>query len=265
MSVRKILSSICFLSIAAFASNSFAHPQPISADVGFVKVSSYPRGSNHINPIRLQAIKEAAMTLGARGALAWRSMQINHTLENESQYLGHVFNFSQLLINNDVLPPVITQADDSLNLSNNDAIRTSSKIYKIISPARFTTTAPTWRSYLWMSYKKPSLPDHSLLPTTRAEAYVWNHYFKQGWKTGLEQANDIFAVNLNRLKRDYLGIVLYRKLLAQHMVSAPFIAHANLGVTGNSQEIRINDSMSRITDQSKLQTNPNKWTPVLTK
>lgn len=237
---------------------------PISADLGFVKLNHLPVGTSAINPIRLSAIEQTATTLGARGGLAWRSLQIDRTLQNESNYLNQVFNFNRLLIGKNVLPPVITQADNSFNLANADAIRTSAKIYKIVSPAHFVTTVPNWHSYLWMGYKKPTVPDHALLPTTQAEANVWNAYLKKGWKEGLQQANEIFAVNLARLKRDYIGMVLYRRLLAEHMISSPFVARANLGVTGNSKEIRINDRVARITDQSKLQTNPNKWTPVIT-
>ena len=81
-----------------------------------------------------------------------------------------------------------------------------------------------------MSYKKPSLPNKSLLPTNRAEAYAWDEYLQDGWKQGLRQANDIFSANLNRLKRDFTGMVLYRKLLAQDMISSPTVAKADLGV-----------------------------------
>lgn len=262
---NKIVKILLLVGLASISLASYASKKPtLTADVGFVSLSNLPSGSNQINPIRLQALHETAFTLGARGALAWRSIQIDRTLENESDYLNHVFNFNQLLINGNVLPPVITQADDSFNLSSANAIRTASKIYKIVSQARFTTTAPTWRAYLWMNFKKPKMPSHTLLPSTQIEANVWNQYLREGWKQGLAQANEIFAVNLNRLKRDYVGMVTYRKLLAQHMVSAPYVAHANLGVTGNSQEIRINDRVARITDQSKLQTDANKWTPVFT-
>ena len=248
------------------ASCALASAAPtITADMGYVKLNHLPSGSTAINPIRLKAIKETATRLGARGALAWRSLQIDQSIKAEATHLNHVFNFNKLLINNDVLPPVITQSDNDLTLDNNDSIRLASKTYEIVSPARFVTTAPTWRTYLWMTYKKPSMPNKTLLPTTKAEAQVWDMYLKEGWKQGLAQANDIFQVNLDRLKRDYDGIVLYRQLLAQHIVSAPYVAKANLGVTGNAHEIRINDKVLRITAQSQLQPNSAKWRPVITK
>ncbi len=262
--INKIRILAC-IGLAAFALTGYARSKPaLSADVGFVATSNLPAGSSHINPIRLKAIQEAATTLGARGALAWRSLQIDRTLKNESQYLDHVFNFNSLLINGDVLPPVLVEAQNSFNLASNDAIRLASKIYKIEAPARFTSVAPTWRTYLWMDFQKPDMPNKALLPTTQAEACVWNMYFKEGWKEGLEQANEIFADNLNRLKRDYVGMTLYRKLLDQNMISAPFIARSNLGVTGNANEIRINDRVARITQDAKLDPNSKNWKPVFT-
>ena len=60
-------------------------------------------------------------------------------------------------------------------------------------------------------------------------------------------------------------MILYRELLAEHMVSAPFVAKARLGVTGDASQLRINDEVMRITAQSELQTDPNKWQPVLAK
>ena len=84
-------------------------------------------------------------------------------------------------------------------------------------------------------------------------------------KEGLQQANEIFAADLSRLKRDYLGIVLYRRLLAQGMITSPKVAKADLGVTGDADQIRINDEVMRITAHSALQPNSNQWNPVLTK
>lgn len=262
--LKKIRLIAC-IGLATFALTGYAKSQPLSADVGFVSFGNLPTGSSQINPIRLKAIQETATTLGARGALAWRALQIDNTLKNESQYLDNVFNFNRLLINGDVLPPVLVEAENSFNLSSSNAIRLASKIYKIEAPARFVSVAPTWRTYLWMDFNKPTLPNKALFPTTQAEATAWNAYFKEGWKEGLQQANEIFAENLSRLKRDYTGMMLYRKLLDQQMVSPPFVSRASLGVTGNSNEIRINDRMARITEKAKLQPDSKSWKPVFTK
>jgi defect in organelle trafficking protein DotC len=224
-----------------------------------------PVGNSSINNIRLQALKEGAMSLGARGALAWRSEHIDQALENESSYLTHIFDFNQLLLNQNVLPPVLVESQGDLTLDNNDTLRAANKTFKIVSEARFVTAPPTWQTYLWMSYQKPNVPSKALLPTNRAEAYAWNQFLKQGWQQGVNQANEIFSENLSRLKRDYLGMVLYRKLLAANMISSPIVSKAELGITGNKHEMRIDDAIMRITAHSALQLNSQKWNPILTK
>ncbi len=261
---KTLLIAVMISSLIGFMQYAQAEEQA-SAELGYVSLKNLPSSTSPINPIRLQALRETATTLGARGALAWRSLHIDRALQKQAKYLNHVFDFNQLLLNHNVLPPVIVESNNSLHLTNADTIRLSSKTYRILKPARFVTTPPNWRSYLWMNYKKPEIPNRTLLPQNKDEAAVWDSYLQQGWKQGLAQANKIFAVNLSRLKRDYMGMVLYRKLLDQHMVSSPYVASANLGVTGNSKEIHINDRVLRITGQSKLQPNSSKWTPVLTK
>lgn len=237
----------------------------VNADVGYVNKKNLPTDSSQINPIRLQALRETATTLGARGALAWRAKQIDHSLKQEARHLDHVFDFGQLMLPHNVVPPVLSEADNSINASNDMALRLASKTYTIVTNAHFATAPPSWRTYLWMDYSKPDMPDKTLLPNTQAEAQVWNYYLKQGWTQGLQQANAIFNVQLSTLKRDYSGMVLYRKLYAEHMVTAPFVAGSNLGVTGDANHIRINDRVLRITAVSSLQTDSKKWKPIVVK
>lgn len=242
---------------------AFATPT-LTADVGYINKPHLPPGGDSVNPMRYAAIRQAASSLGARGGLAWQAKNIDAALNHESIFLDQVFDFNELLLNHNVLPPVLVESRDNLNLADDDTLRLATKTYRIIRPARFVTAPPLWRNYLWMRFKKPYLSDPSLLPKTRAETQIWNHYLKQGWSDGISQANAIFAANLNRMKRDMQGMILYRKLLALHMVSAPFVATAQLGVTGDATQMRINDQVLRITAQSQLQTNPQKWQPVLT-
>ncbi len=239
-------------------------PNNTLAQLGYVRMDQLPSGNGKVNSIRMQALRETATTLGARGALAWRSEHIDAALEQQAIDLDQVFNFNQLLLKHNVLPPVIVESQGDLNLNNGSTIRMADKTYKIVATARFVTSPPTWRDYLWLNYKQPDVPDTTLLPTTRDEAQVWDFYLTQGWKDGLEQANEIFAADLGRLKRDYLGMVLYRKLLSQGIITSPIVSKADLGVTGNADQIRVNDEIMRITAKSALQPDSEKWKPVIT-
>lgn len=265
---RTLLTALA-ITLPCFLMMACSSPPPrdqVTAIVGYINANDLPRAnSSKISNIRLQALREGATTLGARGALAWRAEHINTALQQEIPYLDHIFDFNQLLLNQNVLPPVIVESQGNLTLDNNDALRTANKTYQIVAKARFVTAPPTWRTYLWMYYKKPGLPEKSLLPTNSAEADVWDEYLKQGWKEGLKQANDIFSANLSRLKRDYLGMVRYRKMVAAGIISAPTISKAELGITGDENQMRINDAITRITSHSVLELNSSKWKPILTK
>jgi defect-in-organelle-trafficking protein DotC len=216
------------------------------------------------NDIRITAIQNTALSVGAQGGLAWRSHQINARLTKEADYLNRIFNFNSLLLKNNVLPPVLAEGQTALNLADPNTIRLADRIYKIVSPPRFVTAAPNWRDYLWQNYRSPDPPNASLLPKNEEERQLWNRCVQQGWQAGIDQADQIFSVNLGRLKRDYAGMILYRELLAKNMVTPPYVAKLDLGITGDSNLIRINDQVLRITATSKLNPNANTWRAVVT-
>lgn len=223
------------------------------------------QASASVSSIRLQALRDTAMTIGAQSGLADRAKQLNAVLEARAQHLSQVFNFDGMMLPHNVLPPILIEGRDSLNLATGESIRIADMTYEIQSQARFVTAPPTWRSYLWMDYKKPPIPDVSLLPKNQEERAIWKKYVDKGWKQGGEQAEAIFKENLARLKRDYSGMVLYRKLLAQNIVSAPFVAKTDLGVTGDGSNIRVNDQVLRITALPTLQADSKRWKPAFSK
>lgn len=220
--------------------------------------------TEEIGAIRYQAIQEEALSLGAQGGLAARAKVINYHLEQNAKYLNQVFNFHLLLLPCSILPPVLVEGRQELNLDDNTTIRIADRTYAIAQQARFVTTPPNWREYLFLNFKQPDVPDNSLLPKTGQEKIVWNKFLVQGWNDGINQANTIYADSLARLKRDYSGMVRYRKLLAQHMVTAPYVAKTDLGITCDGSGMRVNDQVLRITALPRLCTNSKKWKPAIT-
>jgi defect in organelle trafficking protein DotC len=217
------------------------------------------RGTKPMKATETEAIREIAMSTGAQAALAWRSQQINRVLCQNAANLDRIFNFNLMLLNHNVIPPVLVQGDDAYHQADNQTIRISDRTYQIISQARFTTTAPHWRTYLWMDYQKPEVPMASFLPKTSQEREIWQRYSEIGWNNGLDQANTIFLENLSRLKRDFIGMARYRYLLAQGMVTRPFVAKSDLGITSEDGILRVHDQILRITALPKWQKNTKKW------
>lgn len=222
-----------------------------------------PGGKTAVSSIRNEALKETALSTGAQAALAYRSKQINAMLNQHATYLDYVFNFNLLLMNHNVLPPVLVEGDNSLNLDDPLTIRIADRTYQIISQARFVTTPPTWRNYLWMTYTKPQVPDNSLLPENANERTIWKQYVAEGWQQGLLQAQDMYKQNLATLKRDYAGMVRYKFLLTQHMINAPYVTRTDLGITGGGSDMRINDQVLRITELPSLIPDSKQWKPVI--
>lgn len=216
-----------------------------------------------LSQLRVKSLEDSAMSIGAQGGLAWASQEVNNKLSQDGKYLDTIFNFNAMMLSHGVMPPVMEQGDDSLNLDDPNTIRVADRTYKIVQQAHFATTAPNWREYLLMNYSKPALPDRTLLPRTDEEQKIWRDGIRKGWGKGVEQSYSIFDQNLARLKRDYRGMALYRKLLQENMISPPFVARTELGITGDGNDMRINDQVLRIVELPKLQTSGKHWNAVV--
>jgi defect-in-organelle-trafficking protein DotC len=215
--------------------------------------------------IRFKSLEDTAMSMGAQAGLAAAAKQIDDNLEKDNKQLEALFNFNGMMLSHGVLPPVLTQGDNSLNLADPDTIRVADKTYKIVKQARFATTPPNWREYLWQSFATPEIPHRVLLPTNAAERQIWRKAIALGWEKGTQQAYSIFQQSLATLKRDYNGMILYRKLLQENMITAPYVSKTDLGVTGTGDDMRINDQVLRISEHPQLQTNSNGWKAIVVK
>lgn len=251
-------SLILFLALFAIGCSSAKKPTELT-NIEAIK----SQAPSKISTIRLENLQQTARSIAAQASLAWRSRQLNLMLHSQRKYLDRIFNFSYLILNQNVLPPILAEGRNILNLADDYTIRVSDHEYQIVQPPRFITTPPNWRNYIWMGYKKPETPNSTLLPKNSSERAVWNEYIQAGWNDGITQADQIFSTNLARLKRDYEGMILYRKLLAQNMVSPPYVSRAELGVTGDSNNIHINDRVLRITAISELQPDSKNWHPIM--
>ncbi|MCP4475875.1 MAG: type IV secretion system DotC family protein [Gammaproteobacteria bacterium] len=217
------------------------------------------------NGIRIQALKDTALSIGAQGGLTWQARRLNKAvLEHQSQ-LDQLFNFTHLMIEGKVQPPVLVKATKSLKLDNATTIRLSNSVYFIAQQARFITTPLNWRQYLLLHFHNPTIPDSTLLPRDHHERVIWKAYVRKGWNNGVRQANHIYRDNLVRLRRDYDGMLLYRQLLARNIVSQPYVAQTNLGVTSNKDrsKLYVNDRVLRITALPQLNPNSATWKPLL--
>lgn len=258
MKIKLLLFALMSLSLIA-CMNTTSNTDSLAGLKNLTAPAQKAPDENATGSIRMQALQDIALSTSAQSALAYRSKQINAVLDQNANTLNRIFNFHALLLDHNVMPPVLSRGDGLLNISDCSTIRLADRMYKIEKQACFVTAPPNWRDYLYMNFSKPEKPNHSLLPKNRQEQEIWQEYVEKGWNNGIKQANSIFADNLARLKRDYNGMVLYRTLLAQNIVSRPYVAKTNLGITGDDSEMRINDQVLRITALPEFKRSPKQW------
>lgn len=214
--------------------------------------------------IRNDAVKESALSYGARGGLAWRTYQIRQEMETRARYLDQVYDFRQLLIAAPsgllIEPPVIAEAIDAMIIEQGGLeAAVADRVYNIGRNARIVSAPRTWRAYLERQWGDVTPPPDILRPETAEERAKWEDWFDRGWKAGIEQADEIFQADLNKLTADYQGMVRYRTLLSQGMVSPPYALQVDRGVTGGGDEMRVGDRAVSITGLPRLQTGTQEW------
>ena len=209
-------------------------------------------------------------SLGVRSGMQFgyqkQLINLQDKISKQSNYLDQIFNFNFILsyanknspaIN--LLPPVMLIADNYVQ-SNNSKMVTISKVnYQIFSQASLVSVVPSWKDYLIKEIPQPEAITGNLLPHDSHEQVVWKDAIKLGWKLGIKQANQEMDYRINSLNRDYNGMLLYVKLLQLGKVVSPYVAYSHQSVVGDKENMSVNQNIYRITNDSALVLNPNKW------
>ncbi len=214
--------------------------------------------------IRTDALREAALSYGARGGLAYRTFEIQRRLVEHEMTMGKTFDFTRLLIAAPsgllIEPPVVTEAQRAVLVNGGgQEAAVADRVYRINRAARIVTASRNWRLYLERDWGKVDPPPALLLPKTDEERAAWRAWVKEGWEEGVTQAQETFEADLDRMTTDFVGMVRYRELLAQGMISPPYAMHEDRGVTGGGSEMRIGDRGVSITGPSVLIPRSDRW------
>ena len=217
--------------------------------------------------IRAEALREAALSYGARGGLAFRTFEIQRRLAEYDTSLSKTFSFPRLLVAAPsgllLEPPIVSEAQRAVLVnSGGQAAAVADRIYRINRGARIVTAARNWRLYLERDWGRVEPPPSILLPKDSDERAHWREWIREGWNAGVQQAEETFEADLDRMTSDFIGMVRYRELLAQGMISPPYTLADDRGITGGGSEMRIGDRGVEITGQSALIPRSNVWTPA---
>ena len=223
-------------------------------------------GENLALDIRIEALKEAALSYGARGGLAQRTFEIRQQLDQKARYLDKIFNFRQLLIKAPdgflIEPPVITEAENNILVANGGMeAAVTDRMYNINTNVKIVTAPKTWRQYLEREWGEVEPPPNILRPVTPEERKIWREEIDKGWVEGYAQAEEIFESDLALLLAHFRGMVRYRVLLAQGMISPTMTVQTNRGITGGGNQMRIGDRAVQITNVPKLIPESAEWSP----
>lgn len=217
--------------------------------------------------IRAEAVREAALSYGARGGLAWRTFHIREELSARDAYMDKVFDFRTLLIPAPsgllIEPPVISEQVNAMIIESTGAeAAVADRVYNINANARLVSAPRNWRQYLERDWGDVAPPPDLLRPNDDKEREQWIKWVREGWDEGVKQADEIFEQDLNELSADYQGMIRYRMLLAQGMVSPPYTLQADRGVTGEGMTMRVGDRVVRITGMPSFIPESNRWKPA---
>lgn len=278
------VAGICLLSACdSYPSNEVSPAAPAPAKIGELddlRIGKEPVASpgevkfelynpsndeSEITEIRRRALLEAAQGYGSQMGYARRGWEIEHVLQDRSMQLGQVFNFSRVVSEAPVkagyiVPPVVSRSFDAFKTTEEGREASVADEYlTIVSAGKIMPVTPTWRDYLLFSPRTPEKPAKSLYPRNTAEKEMFDKWFTDGWKAGVDLADAEIGSRLDRLRRDYEGMLQYRRLVAMGMMDRMVLQDADFGVTGGGNEMRIGSRTVRVVSDAEFETNPKRW------
>ena len=226
--------------------------------------------------IRLKAMTEHAKAVAIRSGIKSRINTIDQAIKANSRGLDAIYDFAPLMIDGKVVPPVISEANNLYNQKGDMQVNTAAKIFKIVKQARFASTATNWREYLVFpvessAFEKYAYVAGDMKPKDDIELKAWQEATMEGWDLGVNQANIILKQGMERLNRDYLGMIRFHQFVMQGKLSMPVINQYNLYDTNDGTTMVLDENMLRISvlptfnDQATIsslpqhQLNPNEY------
>lgn len=214
--------------------------------------------------IRNQAIENSYYAFNFQNTVISEYAKILHSVYPLESTLNEVFNFSRLLYGANMLPPVLEESSDFLNMPGRKELVSSKSRWKIVEDARVVITVPTWIDYLNKDVDSEPLPvDPILNPKSRDEEVAKESGEERGRVDGKRYAEELFKTNLARLKHDYLGMMKFKKLRAQGIVDDPILAVSKRPIvqSADGKELIVGQENFLITKDSQFM-QPKNWRPI---
>lgn len=227
--------------------------------------TEYAKEQAKVAELRLDALRVSAFSWGTQEGMYWRYQIIQKQLERNSLWLHTIADFNRFLVDGKMLMPVVSKSERMFEQNSDSNVRTVSVSYTLEKPARLVSQPPNWRDYLIRAVDPPVKPHDALFPRTKVEQVVWADSLDRGWASGVDQANEIFDIDLRRMHADLDGMYRFRTLFAQNIVTLPVYKNSRYNVVKveDGKTIHLNDVVYEITAQSEF-ADTAKWEPFFT-
>lgn len=213
------------------------------------------------NEVRLKAIADYAKQVAMQVSMRTGMKNINTVLKDNARQLDAIYNFQPLMIHSKVVPPVVTEAVDLYNQSGAMQIRLTHRVYDIVSQARISSTPPNWRDYLNFPSEADAYNDYIYLtagmkPENALEKKIWEEATKEGWDIGITQSNTVLLEAMDRLNRDYVGMIRFHRLVAEGKLDMPAISSYELYDNSNGTRLLMGEKLFQITSLPQFKKAP---------
>jgi len=231
-----------------------------SRNASSVTAAALMAQQNEAQRARSQALLDTALGVGVKAGISWQLDKIRQDVKAKERTLDTIYDFGSLMIQGRVVPPVIIQANDLYSQEGDLALRLSGAYYKIEAQAKFSSVAPSWRGYLsFPASGGPASPFGMIKPANSAEKGLWEQGVADGWRQGVEQANIMLEHSLDRLNRDFIGMIRFHEFVLQGKISMPIIASQHIPVTNDGSTMTVDETLLRITTLSEFDGDMQKW------
>ena len=243
-------------------------PPPLDFASFSKRARSGKYATTEVEKIRHEVLRDAATAYASQAGYYRRAYDIMRQLEVESGRLSESFNFNRVVYvapkeAGFVVPPIVTRGTSALQINDTGTKSVAAdEYYRIEVPGRLVGVVPTWRDYLVLALEQPNEPDIEFLPQDDDERRIFDAYLAEGWKVGEGMADDALKAAMNDLRRDYLGMVEYRRLVDAGLIKELAVRWEERRATGAPDELFIGERTVRIVDAATFVRDPSRWKPV---
>ena len=215
---------------------------------------------------RSSAMRDAALAYGMQSGLVRRAFEIGRLLDRHARHLDRVYQFDRLLIEREgflIAPPAVVETTAAFNRGPlGTRAATARRVLRIERPSEVLGGSLGWRGYFDRRWEKPRRPSEVLYPRTDDEIERWHAWVREGWEDGIRLAEDSFEADLDRLNRDFVGIVNWRILEAQRIVTAPELEVVSRPVVGGGAVMRLDEREIAVRARARLNPVTSDWVAI---